>query len=127
MIDDGDRLLNVIGIVLVLAILAAIAILVLAAMSAPTSEGPSDGPTADWRLERVNETHVRVLHVGGDPVRASELVVTVDGNPRHPRWSAGTVSEGDTAVLLVREGQAVRLFWTGTPGDRELLARWTAP
>lgn len=127
MADDGDRILNLVGVALVLAILAALVVLVLGAMSAPTSEAPDEGPTVDWRLERINETHVQLVHDGGEPVPTSDLLVTVDGSPRHPTWSAATLSEGDRAVLLVRTEQTVRLYWTGTPGDRDLLERWVAP
>lgn len=126
MADDGDRILTLFGIGLVIAILAALGVLVLGAMSAPSPDAPAGGPDADWRLERLNETHVRVEHAGGEPVPAEHLVVTVDGRPRHPGWS-GTLVEGDGGVLLVREGQVVRLFWTGTPGDRDLLEQWSSP
>lgn len=124
MANDGDRLLNIIGVVLVLAIIAALIILVMAAMSAPSADDPAEGPAANWRMDRINETHVRVMHAGGEPVDTAHLVITVDGTPRHPQWSGTILTEGEGATVRVREGQPVRLYWTGTPGKRDVLARW---
>lgn len=82
MIDDGDRLLDLFGVVLVVFIIVSVGILVLAAMNAPSQQSANE-PNVNWTLQRINATHVQISHDGGDPVSSSELIVTVDGIERH--------------------------------------------
>jgi hypothetical protein len=69
----------------------------------------------------MNATHVQITHDGGEPVSASELIVTVDGIERRVTWS-GLIRQGDSGVVRGDRQQVVRLYWTGGPGDRSLLA-----
>jgi hypothetical protein len=62
MIYDGERLLDLIGIVPAIFIIGSIGILILAAMNAP-SQRSADEPEVDWTLDRMNATRD-----GGGPV-----------------------------------------------------------
>lgn len=119
---DEDTLLTVAGVAVVGVVLAGLVVAALAAATAP--QRATDIPDAEWSLERVNGTHVRIAHDGGEPVPAEELVVRVDGYERHADWR-GVVAEGDAAVVQASRGQLVLLKWTG--GSRNVedeLARW---
>lgn len=122
MLEDGDRIMTLVGIVLAVAIVLSVGVTVLAATSAPTRQ--PDVPTADWSFDRVNDTHVRIAHAGGDPIEGTHLVVTVDGYERAAHWPPRVV-EGDAVVVRASSGTLVRLYWDGeNRGDRELVERW---
>jgi hypothetical protein len=120
MSDDGDRLLNLVGAALVLAVILSVGLLVVVAANGPTS---TSGPDAEWTLSRVNDTHVRITHAGGERTHASNLVVTVDGRERRVSWT-GELTREDSGVVHARASQVVRLYWLPDHGNRELLARW---
>lgn len=120
--DDGEQLLNIIGIILVVFIIFSVAVLVLAAMSA--QERSADIPDTDWELQQLNESYVRITHTGGDPVQTDTLSVTVDGTPRHPQWTSMTLSEGEYGVIRVGDGVTVTLLWQHSESERDVLQRW---
>lgn len=120
MSDDGGRVLTAIGVVIVLFILMAVAALVIAAASTTGT----DVPDASWELDRINETHVRIVHAGGDAVDADRLVVSVDGYERTVTWS-GEVGEGDGGSVFAQSGTEVTLYWTRERRPRTHLASWT--
>lgn len=120
---DGDRLLDVVGLLLVLGFVAGVVLLVLIGMGGGPDR-PEEPPVTNWHAERVNETHVRIIHAGGDPVETGDLLVTVDGSERAVSWSR-TVFEGDAGVVRAREGATVELYWQpDRRSDRELLRSW---
>lgn len=120
--EEGDRILRIVGIVLVVGILIALSLMVLAGMN--SSFGASDPPIADWNVSRVNESYIQIAHRGGDPVKTEKLVITVNGRVRQVSWTDDdTISRGDSTVLRVSEGRVVRLFWKGQPGNRNMLYR----
>lgn len=120
MSDDGDRVLTVIGAAIVLFILAAVVALAIAA----ASDTATDAPDASWELDRVNGTHVRIVHAGGEPVDADRLVVSVDGYERTVTWD-GEIAEGDGGILIAGTDTVVKLYWTRERRPRTLLASWT--
>jgi hypothetical protein len=122
MINDGERILDLIGIVLAVFILLSIGILILAGMNAPSQQS-ADEPEINWTLNRMNATYVQITQDGGEPVSASELIVTVDGIERRVTWT-GLIRQGDSGVVKGDRQQVVRLYWTGGLGDRSLLASW---
>ena len=124
MTDDGgrDRALDVAGVVIVLTLLAMVGVMALAFADASRGE-TSAGPNVEWTTERVDETHVRIAHAGGEAVPADRLVVTVEGNRRRVSWS-GTISEGDSGVVRVRGDRELRLYWTTEQGERIRLESW---
>lgn len=119
---DDDRLLDYLGVFVAVTLLLMVGALVLAFAGAP-GDRTAEAPGAEWSLERVNDTHVRVVHAGGRPVPADRLVVTVDGYRRRPTWS-GLVSRGDATLVRAGTDLLVRLYWTTDRGDRVLLATW---
>jgi len=124
MIDlDGDRMLDLFGVVLVLAILGALALVALGATS--VQEGTNPTPETDWTLARVNESHVRVLHDGGEPVRTEHLSVAVDGRHRRVRWSETVLVEGEYGTVRADEDTVLTLVWQRSEGDRRVLERWS--
>lgn len=120
--DDGDRLLTLVGVALVAFIVVALGVLFLAASDAGDEASPA--PDAEWELTRVNETHVRVAHAGGEPVGAEHLLVTVDGRPRRVSWPASRVGTDDGVVVPAESGSTVALYWERPTARRAVLARW---
>lgn len=116
-------MLNAIGVVLVLVLLGGVVLVVVTAVSPP--ESTTGAPDANWTLERVNQTHVKIAHAGGEPVSASELLVTVGGD-RRVVTVEGVVAEGDAFIVAAEEGAYVQLYWTGGEGGADPLATWQA-
>jgi len=119
MAEEGDRLLNVIGIGLVVALVVVIAVGVVIAVNVPANR--VDPPDGEWSFRQANETHVRITHDAGESVEGAALVVTVDGYSRHPSWSEA-VTPGETVAIEASRGQVVRLYWDGGRTDRIQLA-----
>lgn len=120
---DGDRLLDLFGVALVLAIVGAFALIGLGATS--VGEESTGAPETEWTLTRVNESHARVSHAGGEPVRTDRLTVAVDGQPRRVQWSATTLVDGESGIVRVSEGARVTLVWERSEADRRVLERWS--
>ena len=124
MIDiDEDRLLDLFGVVLALAIVGALALLGLGFAS--VGEESTAPPETDWTLTRVNDSYVRISHAGGEPVRAEALTAAVDGQPRRVAWSATTLVDGEGGVVRAGEGTRVTLVWERSESDRRVLERWS--
>lgn len=121
-LDDGEQLLDLLGIVLGLLILGGVALLLFTAMNGIPSQQDT-APDGDWTLDRVNTTHVRITYRGDELIAAENLSVTVNGRQRPVSWSE-RLTRGDAGVLRAREDETVRVYWTGGRGDRVLLKRW---
>jgi hypothetical protein len=121
MSDDsgGDRLLTLVGVGLVAAVVLALGVVAVA-----FAVGPSDGGAveADLRLERVNDTHAKIVHAGGEPVESENLVVTVDSYER-PVDMPRLLAEGDEVVFELRDDQGARLVYDEGRNEREILSR----
>lgn len=116
-----DRKLDVIGVVLVLAIVLGVGLAVFDAIE--ISEGGGEPtPELNFTVERINDSHLRLEHAGGDTVRGRELVLTIDGRERVPQDRfPPSVSEGDGAIVQIDEGHTLRVYWTGDRATRERL------
>lgn len=121
--DGGDHRLNWIGLVLILLLVLSVAMLVVVAISVPQQSAAT--PDVNWTLTRINESHVRLTHAGGPPVRTANLTVTVDGVPRRPQWTASTLTAGESGVIRVGAASKLTLLWKQSAHDRDLLQRWT--
>ena len=121
---DGDRLLDVFGVALVLAIVGAFVLIGLGATS--VGEEKTAAPETDWTLTRINESHVRVSHAGGEPVRIERLTVAVDGQPRRARWTEAILTDGGYGVVRASAGTRVTLIWERSEAERRVLERWSA-
>lgn len=119
---DGDRLLDIAGVVLVGFLVFGVAVGTFAALGGP-SDDVDAAPDADWEFERLNDSHVRVVHAGGEPLATRDLVVTSDGVRRRVSWPR-TLATGDSGVVRANEGVVVRLYWTTETGERVKLATW---
>ncbi|MFB6302160.1 MAG: hypothetical protein ABEH78_04795 [Haloferacaceae archaeon] len=120
--DDGDRLLDLGGLVIGVLLLLMLGALVLAFVGAP-SGGATGGPPVEWSVERVNDTHVRITHAGGETVSADRLVVSVDGYDRDVTWE-GRITEGDSGVVRAGTNRVVTLYWLTEQGERIRLDDW---
>jgi hypothetical protein len=117
---DGDRILRIAGIALVAAIVVALGVMAIAFASGPPE---TSGINANWSLERVNDTHARIVHGGGEPVEGEPLVVTVDSYERRIA-PPDVVVEGDAIVFEARPDQVTRLYLDAGRGESELLGTW---
>lgn len=117
MLDDGDTVLNLMGVGLVLAVLVGLAVVGLN-FSAASGE---DVPDAEWTIERVNASVVEITHADGDPVRTDDLRVTVDSVSRDTSWT-DPVTEGESTTVPASDSSLVRVVWNGGRGDREIMA-----
>ena len=116
MLEDGDRILDIVGVILVVGLVVAIGVVALN-FDPPEKESP---PEAEWSIERVNGTTVNVTHAGGEPVRADELRVTVDSISRDTSWS-DPVRPGDSTLVQAATGTKVRVVWLGGRGNRVVM------
>lgn len=115
---DADRRLDYAGAALAVVVALAVALLVFGALQA--AGGPSP-PDAQWSIERVNDTDVRIEHVGNETVFAGDLSITVDGRVRAPPFS-GSVRPGDSGTIDVATPSTVKVHWTGGSGTRDVLS-----
>jgi hypothetical protein len=122
---DDDRMIDVVGVVVAVFVVLAVAVLVLAGATAPSRQ-PAEPPAANWTIERVDVGTVNVTHAGGEPVDAGELVVSVAGVERSPGRS-DVLTEGEALTVPARSGHRVQLFWVESRDERTLLAEWRAP
>lgn len=122
-LEDGDQVLNLAGIGLGLLLAIALVTFFFAATGQQASNA-SEAPAVDWNLERVNETHVRLSHGGGEPVRTEKLSVTVDGTARHPRWTAPRLTEGEHGIFRAESPSDVVLLWQQSEVERVALGEW---
>jgi len=120
--DDGDQLLRLIGIGIAIGVLLMLVTLGLAATNIPQQS--AEEADVDWQLERINDSHARIVHDGGESIRTEALTVTVDGSPRHPPWTASTLSEGESGVVRLEDASKLTLLWQQSEGDRDVLGRW---
>lgn len=120
-----DRVSDLVGLALVGFVVLAVAVVVLAAVTAPSRQLP-EPPDAEWTIERVDVGEVEIVHAGGEPVDASQLVVSVAGVERSPGRS-DRLTEGEVLRVPARAGQQVELYWVAGRDERVLLAEWRAP
>lgn len=120
MLDDGERVLNLIGVALVVVIVVSVAAIALSSLSGQ----PDATPDADWTLTRVNDSFVRITHAGGEPVATTNLTVAVDGRPRHPAWTREVLTDGEHGVVRADGDATVVLFWEREAAKRRVLERW---
>jgi hypothetical protein len=116
MLEDGDRILKLVGVALVLAVVIALGVI------AVNFDRPADEPEPDgnWSVERVDNSRVEVTRTDGEPVTPGEVVVTVDGVRRNAEWTDPIVP-GSSVTVDASEGSLVRVVWAGGRGERERL------
>ncbi|GAA0257475.1 hypothetical protein [Halobaculum roseum] len=124
--EDPDRLLTVavVGVAAVFVVALGVLGYVAASGDASTAEPMRD---VQWRFDRVNDSHARIVHDGGPTVSPDGLMVSVDDIERHPTWRSETLSEGDSGVFRADAGSDVALLWERNRVDRVVLVRWTVP
>ncbi|MFB6227264.1 MAG: type IV pilin [Halobacteriales archaeon] len=118
----GDRVLTLVGVGLVVAIVVALGFI---AVGFTVGSSEDQMPDADLSLERVNKTHAKIVHKGGEPIKTENLVLTVDSYEREQltRGMSRLIVEGDEIVFDVRDDQSARLVYDLGRGDREIVAR----
>lgn len=118
---SSDRKLDVLGVVLGIVVLLGICLAVYGAIEI-SQGGGEQTPTANFSVDRINETHVHLQHAGGDTVRGEELALTINGREYVPAGRfPPSVSEGDRALVQVRPGKTLQVWWTGDRATRERL------
>lgn len=122
---DRDLNLDIIG--LIVAALLVFSLATVAFTILETSSRHEAAPDADWRLDRVNDTHVELRHMGGEPADARNLTVVLrEDDEVEVHWSADPVREGDHAVVRASPGTVVRLYWQGGRTEGVFLESWRA-
>lgn len=118
---SADRKLDVLGVVLAILVVAGIGLAVFGALDI-ANEGPGATPSVNFTADRINDTHVEIVHDGGDVIRGDEIVFTLNGGDRLAASPfPPSVREGDSAVLRADPGDTVRVHWTGGRGTRDFL------
>lgn len=118
---SADRKLDILGVALAILVVLGVALAAYGAVDINNRDG-SDVPSVNFTAERINDTHVAIVHDGGEVVRGDELVLTIDGRDRVPAQRfPQRVAEGDAAIMQAGEGHTVRVYWTGGLGTRDLL------
>lgn len=120
--DDGDRLLNLFGFLLLIVLVLTVSLLLFTTMNGPNG-GEANAPQGNWTLERVNVTHARVTYTSTDPVYTEKLQITVDGRPQPVSWES-TFGRVERGVFRAEADQTVRLYWSDGRDDRVLLKEW---
>lgn len=116
-----DRKLDVAGVVFAIAIVLGFGLALFGAFEIADGGGEPT-PELNFTVERINDSHVRLVHAGGDTVRGEELILNIDGRERVPSQPFPTaVSEGEGTIVEVGEGHTLRVYWTGDRGTRERL------
>ena len=121
--DDGDRILNVVGVLLVLTLVSSLYLVISIGMDPSQSQPDSPTPDTEWRLEHANESSIKLVYTGGDSISGESLSVTVDGRSKSLSLS-GRLSKGDAALVKAKRGQVIRLYWQGQNRNRTLLRQW---
>jgi hypothetical protein len=116
--SDSDRLLTFVGVGLVAAIVIALGVVAVAFAAGPSGQSVD----ADLRLERINDTHAKIVHGGGDPVESENLIVTVDSYER-PVEMPPVLAEGDEIVFELRDDQGARLVYDLGRNEREVVSQ----
>jgi hypothetical protein len=120
--NDG-RILALIALVLVALIGYGVAAAVLSASSG--SDVGDDAPRADWNLTRINDTHVDLVHAGGESVPVEQLFLSVNGTTRYPNWNdRHVVLPQDAGTFQAERGSSIVLIWQRTASDQVVLERW---
>lgn len=96
--DDGNRLVNLFGIILVSLLVVSLTALGLSVTS--TQQEP-DAPDVAWSLTQINDSYARITHAGGESVPSRDLTVTVNGRAVHPKWTAAVLTENDSGIVRV--------------------------
>jgi FlaG/FlaF family flagellin (archaellin) len=117
MLEDGDTILRLVGLALVLGIVFAGGVVALN-FDPPERDG---APDANWTIERVNESQVLVTHAGGDPVRTENLHVTVNGLERATDFT-DPVAPAENTTVPASEESVIRVTWEGEGTEREVMA-----
>jgi hypothetical protein len=120
--SGGDRILALLGVGLVAAIVVALGFVAIGFTVGSSGDAV---PDADLSLERVNGTHARIIHGGGEPVETDNLALAVDSYDREQltRRMPRLIVEGDEFVFDIRDDQAARLVYDPGNGDQEIVAR----
>lgn len=119
---DGDRLINLILLGLVVFIMVGIGGLVLTASFVQDESGAN--PDTEFGLTRINATHVRITHAGGEAVPTEDLTVTVDGIPVEAQWSSSMLTEGEYGLVRVSQATRLTLLWQHSENERDVLRQW---
>jgi len=118
-LDDGDQVLNLIGVVLVVAVVLAVG--VLAINFDPPEDDPAPG--GNWSVERVNDSHIQITRTDGEPIPADQLQLAIDGVQRNVDWTDPVVP-GASVTVPANDGVRVRVVWIGGRGNRATLDSW---
>jgi hypothetical protein len=117
--SEADRTMRLLSVAILAFIVLGVGIAALAASTADERE--PEPPESDWTVDRLNETHVFVEMVGGEPIRSEDFVVSVDGLQRQVRLGEGYLYPGSGFAIAVERGQVIRLTWDPAPGQRATL------
>jgi hypothetical protein len=122
--SGGDRLLTLVGVGLVAAIVVALGFIAIGFSVGSSGEQVPDAAN-NLTLERVNETHGKIVHGGGEPIETENLVLSVASYDREQltQRMPRLIIEGDEIVFDIRDDQAARLVYDLGRGDQEIVAR----
>jgi hypothetical protein len=109
------ELIDVAGIFILILLVASVAVIVVATPEVAERDEP---PDSDWTVQKVNDSHMEVRHLRGEPVAMQNLTVIIGEYPRPVKWSGnvsgGYVREGGYASIEVSEGETIAVYWSSS-------------
>lgn len=121
--QETERSIDPIGIGIAVVIVVIAGGLLLVGPLSGTAGQSTSAPDTDFKVVRINDSHVQIAHVGGDNVAGDRLSVVVDSEERSPGWP-NTVTDGDVVLIQADANSTITLFWAG-PEKRTTIGNWT--
>jgi hypothetical protein len=118
------ELIDIAGIFILMLLVASVAVIIVA--TPEVAEG-IEPPESEWEVGHVNDSYMKIQHVGGEPVTLSNLTVIIEEYPRPTEWynvTGGYVTEGGYTLIEVSDGQSIALYWSSSEDTvrRDILA-----
>lgn len=113
--------LDAVGLAVVFMLLFGVGTAVLAGAQGPAADAPAAG---NWSFERLDANSVRITYAAGQPIPASEVVVTAGGVERQAEWP-DPIRNGDSVVVPAIEGKVVEVHLVVDRGELQSVATWS--
>lgn len=122
----------VIGVILMVAITVILAAVIGTFVLSLGDSLGSSAPQVQFDTETNSSGHVKFTHVSGDKITTDLNVsyTNANGTDKSETWSASdtspiTAGDSYTTADVVKDGNTVRVVWTGPEGQSSTLSTYT--